>query len=70
MTTEQADSLNITANVLVISVNKLEVLSNDGYYTISTTIHWRYDEIREWRTTKSKLTTTKGGASYGDQKIK
>ena len=29
-----------------------------------------YEDIRDWCTAKSKLTTTRGGASYGDQKIK
>ena len=45
-------------------------LSNDGYDTISTIIHWKYDKIREWCTNKSKFTATRGGASYEDRKIK
>ena len=66
----QAYFLNTIANILGLSVKKREVLSNDGYATISTIIHWKYDEICEWYTTKSKLTTTIGGVSYGFQKIK
>ena len=45
------------------------MLYNDGYYSIYTIIHWKYDKIREWCTTKSKLTTTLGGAYSGDLKI-
>ena len=46
------------------------MLYDDGYDTISTIIHWKYDSIRKWCTTKSKLTTTGGGATHGDSKIK
>ena len=66
----QADFLNTITNVLVLSFNQHEVLSDDRYDTISAIIHWKYDNIREWCTTKSKLTTTRGGDSYGDRKIK
>ena len=62
--------LNTITNVLGLSVKQLEVLSNDGYDTISTIIHWKYDKIHECCTTKSKFTATRGGASYGNQKIK
>ena len=64
----QADFLNTITNVLGLSVKQREVLSNYRYDTISNIIHCNYDKIREWCTTKSKLTTTKGGASYRDQK--
>ena len=66
----QAYFLNTITNVLGLSVKQCEVLSDDGYDTISTIMHWKYDDIRDWCTTKSKLTTTRGGAYYGDQKIK
>ena len=66
----QADLLNIIINVLGILVKQREVLSDDGYDTISTIIHWNYDNTCEWFTTKYKLITTRGGDSYGDQKIK
>ena len=65
-----AYSLNIITNVLGLSVNQREVLSDDGYDTIFTIIHWKYDDIREWCTIKSKFTTTSGGDSYGDRRIK
>ena len=64
----QADLLNTITNVLVLSVKKCEVLSDDGYDPISIIIHWKYEEIREWCPTKSKLTTTREGYSYRDQK--
>ena len=64
----QAYLLNTITSVLYLSFKQREVLSNDGYDTISTIINWKYDKICEWRTTKSKLTTTRGGASYGYQK--
>ena len=64
----QAHLFNTITNVLGLSVKQREVLSDDGYETMSTIIHWKYDEIREWCTTKSKLKTTRGGASYGYQK--
>ena len=67
---EQAYFLNTITNVLGLSVKKDEVLSDDGYDTISTIINWKYDNIRECCTTKSKLTTTREGASYVDKKIK
>ena len=51
----QAYFLNTITNVLGISVKKREVLYDDGYL---------HDNIREWFTTKSKLTTTRRGASY------
>ena len=70
MTMGQADLLNTITNVLGLSVKQREVLSNDGYDTISTIMHYNYDKIRECCTTKSKLITTRGGSSYGDQKIK
>ena len=66
----QADLLKKITNILSLSVNQREVLSDEGYDTISTIVHWKYDDILEWYTTKSKLTTTRGGASYGDLKIK
>ena len=66
----QADFLNTITNVLGLSSDKHEVLSDDGYYTISTIIHWNYYEILYWCKTKSKLKTTRGGASCGDQNIK
>ena len=62
----QADLLKTITNILSLSVNQREVLSDEGYDTISTIAHWKYDDILEWYTTKSKLTTTRGGASYGD----
>ena len=68
MAMAQADFLNTINNVLGLSVNQREVLSDDRYDTISTIIHWKYDKICEWCKTKSRLTTTRGGASYGDQK--
>ena len=67
---EKANILNTITNILGLSVNQHEVLSDDGYYTISTIIHLNYDDICYWCTTKSKLTTTRGGTSYGEQTIK
>ena len=69
MAMTHADFLNTITNVLGLAVKQREVLSDDGYDTISTIIHWNYDKIREWCTTKSKLITTRGGASHGDQRI-
>ena len=66
----QAYFLNTITNVLGLSVKKQKVLPDDGYDTIFTIIHWKYDKIREWCTNKYKLITTRGGAYYGDQKIK
>ena len=66
----QADLLNTFTNVLGLSVKQCEVLFADGNDTISTIINWKYDKMCEWCTTKSKLTTFRGGASYGDRKIK
>ena len=66
----KADLLNTTTKVLGLSVKKCEVLSDDRDDTISTTIHWKYDKIREWCTTKFKLKTKRARASYGYQKIK
>ena len=66
----QEDFLNTVTNILVLSVKKCEVLSNDGYDTISAIIHWKYDKIHECCITNSKLTTTRGGATYGDSEIK
>ena len=65
----QADLLNTITNVLGISVKQREVLSDDGYDTISTIIHWKYYKIREWYRIKFKFTAIRGGDSYGDQKI-
>ena len=70
MAMSQSDFLNIIIKVLVLSVKQREVLSDGGYYTISTIIHWKYHNIRKWCTAKSKLKTTGLGAPYGDQKIK
>ena len=64
----QVDSLNTITNVLGLSIKQREVLSDDGYDTIFTIILMKYDKIREWCITKSKLTTTIAGASYGDKK--
>ena len=65
-----ADLINTTTNVMVLPVKQREVLSNYRYDTISNIIHWYYDNIREWCRTKSKLTTTRGGAFNGNRKIK
>ena len=65
---EQAYLLNTITNVLDLSVKQREVLSNGWYDIIYTIIHWNYDKIREWCTNESKLTTTIGGVSCGDQK--
>ena len=70
MAMAQSDLLNTITNVLIFSVKQREVLSDDGYDTIYTVIHWKYYEICEWCTTKSKFTTPRGGDSYGYQKIK
>ena len=59
MSTVQADLLNKVANFLGLSIRKREVLSDDGYDTISTIIHWKYNKIRDWCTTKSKLKNTR-----------
>ena len=66
----QADFLNTITNILGLTVKQGEMLSDDGYDTISTIIHCNYSDICEWCTTNSKLTTTRGGYSYGDRKIK
>ena len=66
----QVDLINKINNILGLSVKQRELLSNEGYDTIFTIIHWKYDTIREWCTTKSKFKTTRGGASYGERKIK
>ena len=66
----QAYFLNTITNVLGLLSKQREVLLDDGYDTISTIIHWKYDNMCEWCTTKSKLKTTIVGASYGEQKIK
>ena len=65
----QADFFDTITNVLGLSVKQREMLSDDWYDTISTIIHWKYYNIREWFTTKSKLKTTRGGASCGYLKI-
>ena len=66
----QADLPNTITNVLGLSVNQSDVLSDDIYDKISTIINCKYNNIREWYTNKSNLTTSRGGASYGDQNIK
>ena len=66
----QAYFLNTITNVLGLSVKQRKVLSDDGYETISTIIHLKYDKIHECCTTKYKLTTTRGLYYYGDQKTK
>ena len=55
----QAYFLNTITNVLGLSVKKQKVLPDDGYDTIFTIIHWKYDKIREWCTTKYKLKATR-----------
>ena len=64
----RADFLNTITNVLCLSVKKREMLSYDGYEMAYTIIYWKYENICEWCTTKSKLTTSRGGASHGDLK--
>ena len=59
MATEQVDLLNTVTNVFGLSVRQREVLSDDGYDMISNIIYWKYDEIREFFTNKSKLKTTR-----------
>ena len=61
MTMAQAYFLNTVTNVLGL-------LSDDGYDIISTIINWKYDNMHECCTTKSKLTTTIVGVSYADKK--
>ena len=41
MTMAQADFLNKITNVLDLSLNKCEVLYDDGYDKIFTIIHWK-----------------------------
>ena len=55
MAMSQAEFLNKITNVLGLSPKQREVLSDDGYDTISTIIHCNYDKISEWCTTKSTL---------------
>ena len=69
MAIAQADLINRINNVLGLLVKQHELLSDDGYDTIFTIIHWKYNTIREWCTTNPKLKTTRGGASHGEQKI-
>ena len=38
--------LNTITNVLGLSANQREVLSDEIYDPISTSLHWKYDEIR------------------------
>ena len=70
MAMAQAGFLNKINNILGLSLNQPDVLSNDEYYTISTIINWKYNETYEWCTTKYKVTTTKGRTFYGDRKTK
>ena len=70
MATEQAYFLNTITNVLGLSVNQREVLCDDRYDMVSTIINWKYEKMRDCFTTKSKLTTPRRGASYGDRKIR
>ena len=70
MAIAQADLLDTITNVFGVSVNQCGVLSDDGYDTINTIIHWKYDKIRKFCTTNSNLTTIRRENSYGDQKIK
>ena len=62
--TAQIDFLNTVINFLGLLVRKCDVLYNDGYGTISNIIHWKYNMVREWFTTKSKLSTTIVEAPY------
>ena len=70
METAKADLLNTVTKILGLSVSQSEVLSNGVYDKIYTIIHWKYGQIREWCPTNFKLTTTRGGATCGDTKIK
>ena len=70
MAMSKADFLNTITDVLGLSFKHHEVLSDDGYDIIYTIIHWKYDKIREWCTTKYKMTTNRGVSPYGDQKTK
>ncbi len=42
----------------------------DGYDGPTSVINWRYNAIRKWASEKSKLSTTRGGCTYGDRRIK
>ena len=48
MAMAQAGLLNKITNILGLSVNQREVLSDDIYDIISTIIHWKYEDICEW----------------------
>ena len=68
MAMAKEDVLNKNANVLGISVKQCEVLSNDGYDTMSTIIHCKFDKIREFCTTRSKLKAPRVRTYDGYQK--
>ena len=69
MALAQAYLFNTITNFLGLSFKQREVLSDDRYDTISTIMHWKYDDIREWCTPKSKLKTTRVGDSHGERKF-
>ena len=70
MATSQEYFLNKITNILGLSVEQLEVLSNEISKKIFTIIHWKYEKTQEWCTTKYKLTITRGEVPYGDRNIK
>ena len=47
-----------------------DTLINDGYSTARTLVHWPYDDIKSWCNNKGKLALNRGGATYGDRKMK
>ena len=66
----QTDFGNVLRNICAFTQRQVDVLINDGYNTADALYNWKFNDIREWCELKSKISAARGGASYGDRKIK
>ena len=56
--------------ILGFTITQVWVLVDDGYEIHESFIYWKFTDIKEWCQIKSKIPASRGGASYGDRKIK
>ena len=67
---DQQDFIVLLTGVMGFTDRQRTALISEGYDTARSLIHWKYNEIRDWCETKSKLSTQRGGENYGDRRIR
>ena len=56
--------------ILGFTITQVRVFVGNGYDSQESVIYWKIIDIKEWCQLKSNISTSHGGMSYGERKIK